>query len=268
MITVPIELTRELESRVATICHLFEFGFSKIRYWTDFSEDIFYSSQWYSRKGIRFDRVSGTAMPRVDSVNLEIDNVDKEMSDLILSEEIRRKSVTIRMASLDRNNNVVSSYILFQGLFDGIEVNQKIARVEVHNHLIEWEVPTPRRMHSATCPWVFQDRSDIVLGTDSFPYVCISEHHGTSTNVPITGATYATFWSTSTGSSTEAITWVSQRLYDIGTCRYNGASTWCDFSWDRCLTLSNTTNFGGFRWLSYIVDKKIWWGKTATLHPK
>jgi hypothetical protein len=44
-------------------------------------------------------------------------------------------------------------------------------------------------------------------------------------------------------------------------CDYAGASTWCDRTYAKCLTLANSTNYGGFRWLSSIVDKEVWWGR-------
>ncbi len=43
-------------------------------------------------------------------------------------------------------------------------------------------------------------------------------------------------------------------------CQYAGAETLCDRSYDKCLELSNTDNFGGFRWLPPIEDVQIWWG--------
>lgn len=44
-------------------------------------------------------------------------------------------------------------------------------------------------------------------------------------------------------------------------CDYAGGSTWCDRTRARCVILSNSTNYGGFRWLPSIVDKEIWWGR-------
>lgn len=48
---------------------------------------------------------------------------------------------------------------------------------------------------------------------------------------------------------------------DSATCRYVGAETWCDQSYDRCVTLANTDNFGGFRFLPSLADKQFWWGQ-------
>ena len=44
-------------------------------------------------------------------------------------------------------------------------------------------------------------------------------------------------------------------------CDYSGGETWCDKTHTRCVALSNSTNFGGYRWLPSIVDKEIWWGR-------
>jgi len=44
-------------------------------------------------------------------------------------------------------------------------------------------------------------------------------------------------------------------------CNYAGVGTWCDRTYTRCAALTNSTNFGGFRWLPSIVDKEIWWGR-------
>ncbi len=48
-------------------------------------------------------------------------------------------------------------------------------------------------------------------------------------------------------------------------CTYSGTETHCDRSYTRCKTLDdNTANFGGFRWLPSIENKKFQWGPTQT----
>ena len=51
-------------------------------------------------------------------------------------------------------------------------------------------------------------------------------------------------------------------------CGYVGAADWCDRTYTKCATLSNTTNYGGFRWLPSIVDREIWWGRVQGEPPK
>jgi hypothetical protein len=45
-----------------------------------------------------------------------------------------------------------------------------------------------------------------------------------------------------------------------GECNYSGLQDWCDQTYARCLDLTNQNNFGGFRFLPYIMEKEIWWG--------
>lgn len=48
-------------------------------------------------------------------------------------------------------------------------------------------------------------------------------------------------------------------------CAYSGAETWCDRSWERCVALSNSLNFRGFRWLPSLYGKQIYWGRTPAV---
>lgn len=47
-------------------------------------------------------------------------------------------------------------------------------------------------------------------------------------------------------------------------CGYSGDMTWCDQSYEQCVALINTDNFGGFRFLPDIMEKEVWWGRSST----
>ena len=47
-------------------------------------------------------------------------------------------------------------------------------------------------------------------------------------------------------------------------CTYSGAQTWCNQSYERCAELSNTDNFGGFRFILDVMEKEVWWGRSKT----
>ena len=51
-------------------------------------------------------------------------------------------------------------------------------------------------------------------------------------------------------------------------CAYAGGVATCDRTYAKCVTLANTTNYGGFRWLPSIVDREIWWGRVQGEPPK
>lgn len=48
-------------------------------------------------------------------------------------------------------------------------------------------------------------------------------------------------------------------------CGYAGGENWCDKSYDRCDNLHNGLNYGGFRYVSALALKKVWWGQQAEL---
>ena len=67
--------------------------------------------------------------------------------------------------------------------------------------------------------------------------------------------------------------WAQRTLSkQAGTCRwkvfkgtewqYAGVESWCDRTYSRCSALTNTANFGGFRFLPDLIDKDIWWGRS------
>jgi len=51
-------------------------------------------------------------------------------------------------------------------------------------------------------------------------------------------------------------------------CTYSGAETKCDRTYSRCAELSNTDQFGGFRWLPAIEDIDIYWGPTPSVNAR
>lgn len=69
-------------------------------------------------------------------------------------------------------------------------------------------------------------------------------------------------WNTPTPRRTHVVTcpWTFK---DTTTCRYVGAETTCDKSWDDCNTVKlNHPNFGGYRWLTILEGgKQIYWGR-------
>jgi hypothetical protein len=62
--------------------------------------------------------------------------------------------------------------------------------------------------------------------------------------------------------NTAATNWSATfTLYEVTECAYIGGSLWCDQSYERCVSLDNDENFGGFRFLPSLMEKDIWWGR-------
>ncbi len=205
MRTLPADLITELQKENLAIAHLVEITLSGPAYYryTDLDEDVFYNGDQYYSRGLDFAGIELSITPQVDNVSFAIDNVDSAISAIVLNNDTRGKTCTIRRAAIDSNIQVISTATIFIGTLDRVEVDNQRGRFDVVNSAIKWQTKVPRRTHTATCPWTFK------------------------------------------GSE----------------CAYAGAETWCDQSWDRCTTLVNTPQFGGFRFLPSLQDKEISWGK-------
>jgi hypothetical protein len=79
------------------------------------------------------------------------------MSKLVMTSEVRAKTVIIRLAVLDTVPQVIGTTVLFSGLVDSVRVNKKTARFQFFNHMILWKKKIPRRNHNVLCQWTFKD---------------------------------------------------------------------------------------------------------------
>jgi hypothetical protein len=263
MQTLPVEYTSELEKDFLCRKHLFVMGFSTPQYWTDFGHNLWYAPYWYRSKGIDFPSIEISMNPKVDNTTLNVDDVDRRITEIVLNEDIAGAPVSIYAVALNNDLQIMNvPVLLFYGFCDASSraIGSETFAINVYNHMIAWKMMTPQRIASPTCQWSFKRGPDYVVGTDSNFYKCIRNNMALAANQPITGANWATYYALA-GSS--GVPWTEMDWYLQGTCRYTGAETWCDFSWERCLALGNTIHFEGRRWLTDLQDKKIWWGTSA-----
>lgn len=259
MKTLHASLTAELAKTYLTQAHLIVINTPEAYLWTDFKESIYYGSAWYTSKGVVFSPANFSVTPEVESITIEVPNVDKAMSDLVLGTDVQGSECSIYRVALDNNLAVIgTASLVLLGFLDTIRINRKTAEFQIYNHMIKWRTKTPRRNHSPKCQWTFKEVSKVIVGTDTNNYTCIREHTAHAANRPITGANYVDYW-VSAGAGGAA--WSSGSLYRPGGCRYAAAETWCDKTPERCLALSNYANFGGFKYISELASGEIWWGQ-------
>jgi len=263
MRTLPAEMTAELSKDFFCVRHLFVMEWSTTWRWTDNSRNVYYSGHWYDSKKIKFDDVLLSSTPKVDSITLDIDDVDRSITKIILSEDIKDKRARIYTLPLDRSMQPLGvAALVFLGYCDAANrpIGSKEFSIEIYNEMIKWKRMTPRRVCSPTCQWDFKHGPDKVIATDDSTVTCTLDHVAHPTNKPKTGANWNTYWTVAGSGGKE---WVEGDWNLQGTCRYSGAETWCDRSWERCEALGNTINFEGERWLPRLQGKKIWWGSSA-----
>ena len=261
MRTLHAFLTGELAAEFNCIRHFFVFQWSTIWKWVDFDQDVLYSGDWYRSRDIVFPEAQISASPQVDSITVELDDVDQSITNIVLAEDIKDKRAMIYLVALDKSCKVLGTPDLF---FLGNCVRgfkeQSATRfsIEIQNDMGRWKRLTPRRTCSPTCQWEFRHGPTKVWGTDSQTYTAIIDGVNHAANRPITGADWEDHWVLA---GADGIAWVAGDWHLVGTCRYTGAETWCDNSPDRCEALNNRVNYGGFPYMTQLQDAKIWWGR-------
>lgn len=203
MRTIDAAILAQLQAKTLRPFVLLDFDLDGTNYrYTDCDVPIV-STYRYSPRSIKMEAVKYSLGKVVDSVKLEVSNLDSALTDAFVDGTPQGGEVLIKLILLnDSYTAVASPQIFFQGNIDGWSLDEEKLTVTIASEFVRWNQRTLEK-HSASCRW--------------------KQFKGTE-------------------------------------CAYAGAETWCDRSYTRCVTLGNSANFGGFRWLPSIIDKEIWWG--------
>ncbi len=146
---------------VAYMVHMIKMSLTANHYFTNSDINIVYNdgtgNQTYLSRGFTVPSIEYSASPTVDQVQIEMDNVDLNFSQMVLAEEVRGKTVTVSLASLNKVPQVIANNLLFSGVIDSVEVNRDKAMFTIVSHMYLWQKPIPKRTHSSRCQWTFRD---------------------------------------------------------------------------------------------------------------
>lgn len=199
-------ITAELAKEMAASFFFIEMQFGTTYRYTDCDVDMYHGGNKYDHFPFSISNVVNSAGLSVDSLELELSNVDLAISSIVMGESIAGKTCILSFFMVTSNYTIIAAEELFRGMVAEWELTEDKLRIKLVNEFIFWSKRTLRTCQ-ASCRWEFK------------------------------------------GSE----------------CTYSGAENWCDQSYDRCIALANTDNFGGFRFLPSLEEKKIWWGTTQSL---
>jgi hypothetical protein len=106
---------------------------------------------------------------------------------------------------------------------------------------------------------LFDDSNEIIAKQNIFKgYMNEFDIDETTLTLTITSV-FAKWAQTSYGKHSALCRW---KKFKSTECKYAGAESACDRTYSRCTQLSNTDNFGGFRYIPGIEDLSVQWGPT------
>jgi len=204
--------------------------------YTDADVDLWYGGNKYDSKDFIFDQVEISGDMGVDVVSVTYNNADLSMGAVVLSEDILGRPFTLSFVCVSVGGKVLAEtdvgLLLEGGLVDGegmlLEAGQTLGQYTI-------------------------------VGAHSLFYGLISDWKIEEDKVWIEVQNELVFWSKKTLRKCD-----SSCPWEFGgtECGYSGAADWCNQSYERCMELSNTDNFGGDRFLPDVAEKDIWWGKS------
>lgn len=224
-------ITTELSKEALKPFFMLEFQLSSTMRWNDIDIDI-YDALGNKFIPIAFDfgNIVGSSGMSVESIDINIDDTNQAISAILLGEDVRNK-IAILYFGVVLNPYTATTFDAILdfdavGDFDAMFVAGKLKSQELLRGIIGgWELYDDNKAKvTITSEMVLWNKKSLRPQTSSCPW---------------------TFKGTS------------------GECGYAGAETLCDQSYDRCLALANTGNYGGDRFLPAIVTREIFWGRTA-----
>jgi len=158
MKTFDTAITAEMAKEVAAVFWLVEFQFDTPEFYTDCDIALLIEGHRYVPKSLSVGNITTTADSSVDSVEIEIANVDLQMSGILMNEEVRNKTADISFCHTDANNQIVGDVKedLFPGGFiSDWDLSEGSVKFHLVNELIFWN-KRPLRTAQASCRWPFK----------------------------------------------------------------------------------------------------------------
>ena len=154
MRTFDLDFLNIINSGNFTMFFLLKLEYNTPLYITDFNHAIYHEGVKYEPVGFSLDKITGTADLSVGSVDIEIDDTLKQVSTILLTEDVRNKWGQLLFGVRDGATQKVATS--FRGITDGWELTgENRARITLTNELILWNKKT-LRIQSASCPWAYK----------------------------------------------------------------------------------------------------------------
>ena len=129
-------------------------------YLTDHDQDIAFfdlddAAQTYTAAAIGRGEVRTNIDNRIDSVTVQLDNINRAMTDYIASYEFRGRRMIIRRVYEDYLSDADDYITVFDGLMDNPVISEQSMQVTLKSRLGTLTKRIPRRMYQIHCNWEF-----------------------------------------------------------------------------------------------------------------
>ena len=145
-----------------------ELQFSVTFRYTDCDIDLWIEANKFETMPFQIGVISYSAKSSVDKVNIEIGNVDLQMSAVFLNEDIMNKWGVLQIGFLDSDNTIIGQpFEVFRGLVSTWKLSEPKASITLVNEFILWNKKTLRK-HQSACRWPFKGTECKYAGAETW----------------------------------------------------------------------------------------------------
>jgi len=127
-----------------------------------------YESNKFETMPFSISAVNYSAKSSVDKVEIEIGNVDLQMSAVFLNEDIMNKWGTLKVGFFDSDNQIIDqTFKIFEGLVSTWKLTEPKASITLVNEFVLWNKKTLRKYQSA-CRWPFKSTECGYTGAETW----------------------------------------------------------------------------------------------------
>lgn len=161
MITYDPALVAQIASEIASAHWLFEVQFtSATQRWCDADIALPYGGESFLPRALKIGNIQRSSGFRVDQVTVEVGNVDRALSAILMGEDVVGRTAILRMLALNSARQGIAAGEVFRGFITGWgDLTETSVPLKIGNEFLFWRKKT-LRLPGPACPWVFKESAE------------------------------------------------------------------------------------------------------------
>lgn len=155
MRTISTALLNKFAEETASGYTLIKIGLTTTYHYTDCDIDLYYGGDKYLARGYEFNGIEQTPGFASGSISIDLDNVDRTFSAIVLSEDAANAPVSIYFQALSSVNTEVGTVELYNGFLSEWIIDEKRFRLKIGSEFMFWHKKS-LRLPTPNCPWAFK----------------------------------------------------------------------------------------------------------------
>jgi phage-related protein len=166
MRTISTALQNQFAAENASGYTLIKIGLTTTYYYTDCDIDLYYDGDKYLARGFELNGIEQSPGFASDAVSLDIDNVDRTFSAVVLSEDAANAPVSVYLQVLSTANTPIGTVELYNGFLSEWNLDEQRIRIKIGSEFMFWHKKS-LRLPTPNCPWGFKSAECAYAGAET-----------------------------------------------------------------------------------------------------